>query len=492
MQSRLLSLHATDSGRPRSASAEGRPHRKALALRQAELTVVLFAVDVAAAALASFGTLWLWSLFDRDFVPTIGVPSWQFAFPLVWVALLRIVGGADVVSPRFGRRSIVAVSRTYLAVTSLTLATFFLFPFFMPRGSSLLMPAVAGVLALASRFAFLRFLSTNILRRRVVVLGTDEAARRTAALVQGNSAMPYDIECFYDESTESGRQMVGLPVRALPTDLWRALADLDADLVVVGHTSAVPQRLLAELVRCYEHGIETVPATLLYEQLSGRVMVSALEADWYADLPTGRSGVYAVGKRAFDVVLALMGLVLLAPVMALIAIAVIAGSGRPILLRQRRVGQRGEVFTLYKFRSMRANAEVDGEPRWASFRDPRQTTIGRVLRRYRLDELPQFWNILRGQMSVVGPRPERPEFVDRLAAHNPLYRARLLVRPGLTGWAQVMYPYAGSIEENLVKLEYDLYYIRHLGPVLDLSILFRTVGIVIGALRPEFLSARVP
>jgi len=138
---------------------------------------------------------------------------------------------------------------------------------------------------------------------------------------------------------------------------------------------------------------------------------------------------------------------------------------------------------------MRADAEAAGEALWASPEDPRRTRVGRVLRRSRLDELPQLWNVVRGHMSLIGPRPERPEFVDRLAAELPLYSARLLVRPGLTGWAQVMYPYAASVEENLAKLEYDLYYIRHFGPLLDLSILLRTVSIVLGLSKPEFSEA---
>src|SRR5439155_1095193 len=205
-----------------------------------------------------------------------------------------------------------------------------------------------------------------------------------------------------------------------------------------------------------------------------RVLVSALEADWYAELPTGAHGLYMIAKRAFDLVFAVAVGVIAVPLMAVIAMAISVESRGPVLLRQVRVGLRGRPFVIHKFRSMRVDAEAEGQPRWASENDDRVTPVGRFLRRSRLDELPQLWDVLRGKMSIVGPRPERPEFVEQLARELPLYRARALVPPGITGWAQIQFPYAGSLEENLAKLEYDLYYIRHLGPLLDLRILLRT------------------
>jgi lipopolysaccharide/colanic/teichoic acid biosynthesis glycosyltransferase len=165
--------------------------------------------------------------------------------------------------------------------------------------------------------------------------------------------------------------------------------------------------------------------------------------------------------------------------MAIVASIVLIASGRPVLLRQIRVGQRGRPFVIHKFRTMQPDAESAGQPIWAIPNDPRVTRVGRLLRSSRLDELPQLWDVLRGSMSLIGPRPERPEFADRLSAELPLYRARTLVRPGITGWAQVRYRYAGSVADNLTKLEYDLYYVRHAGPLLDATIAFRTVGVVI-------------
>jgi exopolysaccharide biosynthesis polyprenyl glycosylphosphotransferase len=182
-------------------------------------------------------------------------------------------------------------------------------------------------------------------------------------------------------------------------------------------------------------------------------------------------------KRVMDIGLALIGLTLSLPVMALVGIAVKLTSKGPVLFRQPRVGERGRIFVLNKFRSMTADAERHGAV-WAQAHDPRVTRVGRWLRRTRLDELPQFWNVLVGDMSFVGPRPERPEFVGTLQKQIPFYMARHAVKPGITGWAQVRHHYAASIEDSMEKLQYDLYYIKNMSPLLDVVILLSTLQVV--------------
>ena len=209
-------------------------------------------------------------------------------------------------------------------------------------------------------------------------------------------------------------------------------------------------------------------------------MVAQLEADWYAELPTHVRSFYGSMKRAFEVLLIIVTAPVTLTLGALTAVAILVDSGAPVLFTQVRIGQRGRPFRLHKFRSMRPDAEPHGLPVWATAGDPRITRVGRLIRRMRLDELPQLWDVFRGRMSLIGPRPERPEFVAKLASELPLYHARALVRPGLTGWAQVRYSYAGSIEANLAKLEYDLYYVRHVGALLDLGIALRTIAVVLG------------
>jgi exopolysaccharide biosynthesis polyprenyl glycosylphosphotransferase len=194
---------------------------------------------------------------------------------------------------------------------------------------------------------------------------------------------------------------------------------------------------------------------------------------------TGMTGLY--GKRFFDLALGSLMLMVALPVMALAALASLIESGfrDPVLYHQIRIGQDGLPFRLHKFRSMRVDAEADGRARWAGKNDMRITRVGAFLRRTRLDELPQLFNVLRGQMSLVGPRPERPEFVERLAASIPYYAERHRVKPGVTGWAQMLYPYASDEEDAKRKLEFDLYYVKHAGVVLDLIILLQTVEVVL-------------
>jgi exopolysaccharide biosynthesis polyprenyl glycosylphosphotransferase len=184
-------------------------------------------------------------------------------------------------------------------------------------------------------------------------------------------------------------------------------------------------------------------------------------------------------KRTIDLILAVAGLLLTLPLMGLIALAIRLDSRGPVLFRQERVGQGGRIFVLSKFRSMNADAEERSGPVWASAHDPRVTRIGRILRKTRLDELPQLIQILRGEMSFIGPRPERPEFVQLLQREVPFYMERLSVKPGLSGWAQVRCPYGASVEDALEKLQYDLYYVKNLSPFLDLLILFSTIQVVL-------------
>jgi exopolysaccharide biosynthesis polyprenyl glycosylphosphotransferase len=223
--------------------------------------------------------------------------------------------------------------------------------------------------------------------------------------------------------------------------------------------------------------------TSLYEEITGRVPLDHLDADWviaaYLDQNRGRLP-YLLFKRLLDIGLALVGLALLAVLLPFIALAIRLESPGPILYRQTRLGQGGRPFTLYKFRSMVADAEADGQARWATSDDNRVTKVGLWLRRSRLDEAPQLWNVLRGEMSLVGPRPERPEFIEELQHQIPFYRARLIVPPGLTGWAQVNYGYASTVADAALKLQWDLYYIRHRSAWLDLLILWRTIRVIVG------------
>jgi len=218
-----------------------------------------------------------------------------------------------------------------------------------------------------------------------------------------------------------------------------------------------------------------------YERMLGQIRLDALKAGWLIFGDGFRQGVLRTFiKRVFDCVVAAILLVLALPVMLVTAVLIVLEDGFPTLYRQERVGRSGRMFNVIKFRSMRRDAEADGKPRWATTNDDRTTRVGRVIRKLRIDELPQLYSVLIGEMSMVGPRPERAFFVDQLTKEIPFYAVRHSIKPGVTGWAQVRYHYGASIDDAAQKLQYDLYYVKNHSLLLDLVVLFETVGVVLG------------
>jgi exopolysaccharide biosynthesis polyprenyl glycosylphosphotransferase len=254
-------------------------------------------------------------------------------------------------------------------------------------------------------------------------------------------------------------------------------------VLAITHRHTISETALAALLSCWEQGVPVCTMPDLYERLLGRIPVEHIGRNLASVLRADEGStvrVYRAVKRAADVALGAAGLGLGGLAVPFVALANALFSPGPLFYRQTRVGRAGHHFTITKFRTMQPDAENGTGAVWSSLNDPRITPVGRWLRRIRLDELPQSLNVLRGDMSLVGPRPERPEFVDALAAEIPFYRARHAVRPGLTGWAQVRYGYGNSVADARLKLEYDLYYVRHAGFYLDLVILLKTIAVVLG------------
>jgi exopolysaccharide biosynthesis polyprenyl glycosylphosphotransferase len=267
------------------------------------------------------------------------------------------------------------------------------------------------------------------------------------------------------------------PVLGDRTALPTLIAQHRVSTLILAITREVDGNLLQILMDCLELGVEIVPMPVLYEQLTGRVPIEHVGENWYVAMPVSHPLTRPFNraiKRAMDIALASIGLLVMAPLFPFIALAIYLDSPGPIFYTQERVGQGGRIFRIYKFRSMVPKAER-GKAVWAQVDDPRVTRVGRFLRRTHLDEFPQLWNVLRGEMSVVGPRPERPEFVAELAREIPFYRVRHAIKPGMAGWALVRHGYVASKEEAMIRLQYDLYYIKHWSPWLDLVILLKTV-----------------
>jgi sugar transferase (PEP-CTERM system associated) len=348
-----------------------------------------------------------------------------------------------------------------------------------PLGIALLL----GLVFVASfRILFLRTVDAEAMRRRILVLGVGARAN----LIMTSMRRRADRRGFTIVGFASlGETAVQVPVEQvveldLRLDEWAERAQINE--IVVGPDERRGGLPMEDLLRCKQSGIEITELVTFFERESGKVKLSLAEPSWlvysrgFDTTPLRR-----ISKRGFDLASAAVLLLLTWPLMLLVALAISieSGRGQPILYRQERVGERGQPFNLIKFRSMRTDAELDGVARWATKSDNRITRVGRIIRRLRLDELPQLWNILRGDMSVIGPRPERPQFVADLAEQIRYYNLRHCVKPGLAGWAQLRYPYGASREDAEEKLKYDLFYVKNHNLLFDILILIQTFEVVL-------------
>jgi sugar transferase (PEP-CTERM system associated) len=333
---------------------------------------------------------------------------------------------------------------------------------------------------LAWRFAFNRVIRAPRLVENILIVGTGPVAMALARQIADQHDFAYRIVGFAGYASTGTGIPAGYPrLLGQPTEIGELVARYGVDRIVVAVSDRRGGLPIDELMHVKLSGVQVEEAATTYERLTGKLMIESIKPS---------SLIFSDGfnvsrwprtlKRGADIVLSIVGLILSAIPMALTAIAVWLDSGSPAIYRQERVGQHGRRFTLFKFRSMRIDAE-GATPIWARAGDDRVTRIGRFIRTTRLDELPQFWNVLRGDMSFVGPRPERPYFVEQLTREIAFYHERHAVKPGLTGWAQVKYRYGASIEDATEKLRYDLYYVKHLSLFFDLTIVFDTVKVIL-------------
>ena len=448
-------------------------------LRPSERTFLLALSDTAAATMAVVLAMWTWSLtagfpFSPAFISSHAL--WFGAVPIWVVALSPTRNTHTALELR-------AVARGLLHACSALFITYLVVFFYagqevLPRLMALYVLWNAAWLTLGGRLVLLWTLSRQTFARRVMIVGDGPPAEAAQALMASEAggvvstigaakATPYVRREDADARQET---------------LHETAARLGATEVIVAMSGPVPAETMEQLLRCQEAGIDVVTFAHLYEQSLRRVPVHHVGHDWMLTQLFAGAGpreASPIAKRILDVTAGL-ALGAVGTVLGAVAgLAILVESGRPVLYAQTRLGRGGRPFRLTKFRTMRLDAETEG-PQWSPENDPRITRVGRILRRTHIDELPNVWAVLRGDMSMVGPRPERPEFTAMLEREVPLYRARLTVAPGLTGWAQVKTEYGDSVEDATRKLEYDLYYVRHRSFWFDMAILVRTVGRMLG------------
>ncbi|MGD9944400.1 MAG: TIGR03013 family XrtA/PEP-CTERM system glycosyltransferase [Burkholderiaceae bacterium] len=375
------------------------------------------------------------------------------------------------------QRLIVAYGLTLMVVSVI----FYLFPAtYVGRGIFAVSSIFSVVGVLIIRLMFFRVTDIGLPKRRVLVLGNGpEAEEIIRFLHEGARGRTIQYAGLYpviaERDTPNGQQ------RFNHEHLLQTVGDLRVSEVVI----AVRERRggvlpLRQLLDCKLKGIRVMDLTSFYERELGMLKLDNLRASWLIFGEGFDQGLLRdMIKRSFDVLVSIALLLITLPILLLAMLAVLMDGGMPIFYRQERVGQGGRPFTILKLRTMVQDAEKDGKPRWAGQNDARITPVGRFLRRTRIDELPQLFNVLRGDMSFVGPRPERPFFVRHLLEDIPYYDVRHSVKPGVTGWSQVRYPYGASVEDSLAKLQYDLYYVKNHSLFLDLLILVETVQVVL-------------
>ncbi len=423
-----------------------------------------------------------------------------------WHGLVLGVGGSALmlaaVQAGFAANAteLLALGSLVAALRGTTVGVLLLSAFDLWLGGSRLsvvsvLASAAAVLILVTLWeeASLRFRTR---RRRVLIVGRSGGAPDVIEELRALKTSPFEIIGVVDDHGESGWP-VGTRVLGGVDDLADLIESEHPDLVVVALGQNRPA-IFGHLLDHASSGFRVVEIAQFFEHALGRVPVYNLTRAWFMSVLHLYQQPYSrTTKRAFDVVVSSVGLLVVLPLLPLVALVVRLTTG-PVLLGQTRVGENGRLFTMYKFRTMSPGAERPGEAVWASEGDPRATAVGRWMRRIRLDEIPQLWNVIRGDMSIVGPRPERPEFLDELEQQVPYWSRRQLIKPGITGWAQIRRGYTADMDGSAEKLSYDFWYLRHRSLLVDIGICLHTVGMILRGggkperVRPRSAVARLP
>ncbi len=456
-------------------------------LRHGELRAILIIGDLLVSYISLFIGMYFWAAgdlwykFSFEFI-RVRVPFWFYLLPFAWLILM--VELYDIPRASNLRKTLSSIS-----IAALSGVLLYALIYMISRKGSLPRTGVGAfllansVLALFWRIGFIRLFTASRLMRRVLIIGAGKAGQTLVRAYQSLTPTPFDLIGYIDDDPEKiGTLIEGYPVLASSDQLLEVLENEHISDLVIAITGEMRGSTFQSILDAQEMGVDVTRMPKMYEEIINRVPIHHLESDWivrsFVD-EARTSGFYELGKRIIDLISGLIGLLFFIGTLPIVALAIILDDGLPIFYSQDRLGKGGRPFRIFKYRTMFKDAEKDGQPQTATEHDPRITRLGSLLRRSRIDEIPQIINILSGEMSMVGPRAEREEWVRHFQKEIPFYRARLLVKPGLTGWAQVNYGYTATVEDTGIKLEYDLYYIKHRSLLLDLVIILRTVGTVL-------------
>jgi len=462
--------------------------RKRWHLRASERVMILLIGDFLMAGLALFLALYLWAAgdawmsFSLEFIIE-RPPLWYFMLPIFWVILL--VELYDVYRASNPRETLKGIGLATLIYTLVYLLIYFTSdPNSLPRRGVSFFIVFAAIFTLLWRLLYIRMFTAPHLLRRVLIIGAGNAGETMINVIANQWPPPFKTIGFIDDDPgKHGKTIASYPVLGSSQDLMDIIQKHQVSDLILAISGQMKGRMFQSILAAQENGVNLSPMPQVYEELLTRVPIFLLEAEWIVRSfveKSHTSTLYQLSKSLIDFAGGLIGTIIMVVLFPFISLATILESGFPIFFTQERLGRGGQPYKIIKFRTMERDAEKTGEARMATENDERVTKVGWFLRKTHLDELPQFINVIRGEMSLVGPRAERPQMVEHFQKEIPFYRARLLVKPGITGWAQINYGYAGTVEETAVKLEYDLYYIEHRNLFMDIAIIMRTVGTVLG------------
>lgn len=482
-----------ETAKPVSKSLKHAQKSVAWRLRPGERRFILFLGDFVAGYLALFIALYLWGQgkeylsFSIKFLEQ-RVPGWFWLLPILWMILL--VELYDI--RRAHRRRDTFRGLGIAALISLMVYALIYFATVngdpgtkeLPRRGVAYFIGGAFVLTGIWRYTYISIFTAPQFMRRVLIIGAGNTGVSLLQVLDDLWPPPFYIVGLIDDNPDKlGTSYNGYRVLGGGDQLLEVIRQECVTDLIFAISGDMNGCMFQNLLEAEEQGVEVTTMPMMYEEILGRVPIFHLNADWilrsFVDTAHA-SAVYEVAKRLIDVIGGLVGSIALLFVLPFIGLAIVIDSGFPIFFLQNRLGKNGQMYKIIKFRTMRKDSEREGEVRVTTRHDDRITRVGLFLRKSHLDELPQFLNVLKGEMSLVGPRAERAELVIELQQNIPFYRARLLVKPGITGWAQVNFGYAATVEDTAIKLEYDLYYIKHRTMMMDFIIMLRTVSTVIG------------
>lgn len=383
---------------------------------------------------------------------------------LIWLIIFYAFGLYDFETMKSGFIFFQTALPAFLVNVIVAVLFFYFFPFpgITPKTNLLINISIFAIIFYFWRNLFKKILKITPLQK-VFIIGEGKESEEISKFIKENPHLGYELAGF-EKNQEKFQDIMG---------------QREGQIIITDFNLEKHASIAKNFISYIESGIRLVNLPIFYEHIFQKTPVSLINHVWFLENLTKKNS-YESLKRALDLLLALPAGILFLTVFPFIALGIKLSDKGPIFFKQKRVGQKGKIYEIWKFRTMIEKAEANGAV-WAENNDPRVTTVGKILRKTRLDELPQIINVIKGQMSFVGPRPERPEFVENLKTQIPFYDIRHLIRPGLTGWAQINFPYGASVQDALQKLQYEIYYIKHRSLVMDLAIILKTIKTLIGA-----------